>query len=203
MKTRFAGLGQRMALALVACLCLSAFALAQDNNSEAAVPRFVVMPKPVSGPIPAATLQEWNGSFTYNGTPYNYVMVGADPSTKQSATIKTWLIPIVIKIGSSTFDPTVGPKAPKGPFDSPYGNVLISPIFDATTDYNQGGTDLGPTQYIDAYQRGNFWNIVQNNPNSHLLLAPNVMNKITLTVPSQYGNSWVSPPFPSRRSPGS
>ncbi len=189
MKTRFTGLCQMMALALLACLCLSVLVAAQDNNSETATPRFVVIPKPVTGPPPPVALQEWNGSFTYNSHQYNFVMVGADPATNQTATIKTWLIPIVFKIGNSVFDPTVGAKAPKGPFDSPYGNTLISPLFDATTDYNQGGTDLGKAQYIDAYQRGNFWSIVQNNPNSHLVLSPNIMSKIVLTVPSQYGRT--------------
>jgi hypothetical protein len=192
MKTRFASLTQLMALAVLACCCFSTFATAQDNNQNdsTARGRFVVMPKPVlSGVKPANTLQEWNGSYTYNNTQYNFVMVGADPSTNATATVTTYLIPIVFQIGSSTFDPTVGPKAPKTPFDSPFGNVVTSPIFDKTTDYVQGGTDLGATQYIDAFQRGNFWSIVQNNPNSHLLLAPNVLPKVVLNVPAQYGRT--------------
>ena len=38
-------------------------------------------------------------------------------------------------------------------------------MFDSTTTYTQGGVDVGTTQYDDAFQRGNFWSIVQNNPN--------------------------------------
>ena len=50
--------------------------------------------------------------------------------------------------------------------------------------------DLGHTQYIDAFQRGNFWSIVQNNPNSHLLLGGptagiTVLPELTLNVPAQ------------------
>ena len=30
---------------------------------------------------------------------------------------------------------------------------------------------MGTTQYIDAYQRANFWGTVQSNPNYHLLLG--------------------------------
>ncbi len=49
-------------------------------------------------------------------------------------------------------------------------NTLTSPIFDSTTTYTQGGVNVGTTQYIDAFQRANFWGTVQSNPNSHLLL---------------------------------
>jgi hypothetical protein len=44
-------------------------------------------------------------------------------------------------------------------------------MFDNTTTYTQGGVDVGTTQYNDAFQRANFWSIVQNNPNSHMLLG--------------------------------
>ena len=75
MKTRYARLFQGMALALLACFCLSVLAVAQDSsvNDEKAVGRFVVIPPKPAAPgkiEPAGTLQEWNGSFTYNETNY-------------------------------------------------------------------------------------------------------------------------------------
>ena len=42
-------------------------------------------------------------------------------------------------------------------------NTLASPLFNAGIDFVQGGVDLGNTQYIDAYQRGNFWSGVSTN----------------------------------------
>ena len=65
-------------------LSVSALAVAQDSapDTESAMPRFAVIPPKPALPgheHPAGTLQEWNGSFTYNGVKYNYVMVGADP----------------------------------------------------------------------------------------------------------------------------
>jgi len=195
MKTRSTRLGLLMALTLLTVFCLSAFVLAQDNN-EKVTPRFVVIaPKPPAPGTasPASTLEEWNGSFTYNNHQYNYVMVGADPSTNQGALIPTIVIPVKIVLSDgTTFDPLKG-----GPF-SALARTITSPIFDKTTNYTQGGVNLGSTQYIDAYQRGNFWSIVQNNMNSHLLLGGatarlTVLPTLTLNVPS--GSGHLGHPF--------
>lgn len=192
MKTRYARLCQGMALALLACFCLSVLAVAQDSsvNDEHAVPRFVVIPpKPAApGKEPAGTLQEWNGSFTYNGTNYPYVMVGQNPSSNSPTEITSWMVPVKLVLSDgSVWDPLSG-----GPF-SPLALTLFSPMFDSTTTYTQGGVDVGTTQYNDAFQRGNFWSIVQNNLNSHILLGGptariSVLPELTLNVPAQYGH---------------
>jgi hypothetical protein len=45
--------------------------------------------------------------------------------------------------------------------------------------------NVGTTQYIDAYQRANFWGQVKSNPKYHLRLAgPTVMAEQTLTPPA-------------------
>src|SRR5271166_942577 len=195
MKTRSTRLGLLMALTLLICCTLSVFVMAQQRDSvtnEIVKPRFVVVPKAIDPnmPTPEVTLQEWNGSFMdHNGNNHNFVMVGADPSTNQGALIPTWIIPVKIVLSTGeVFDPISG-----GPF-SPLARTITSPIFDHTTDYTQGGVDLGHTQYIDAFQRGNFWSIVQNNRNSHLLLGGvtagvTVLPELTLNVPSQSGHT--------------
>ena len=187
MKTRFAGLCQLMALALVACFCLSTLAVAADST---ATPRFVVIPpKPAPPGQPAGNLLTWNGTFTYNNTQYNYVMVGHDPSTGQAAEISTYLIPVKIVLSDgTTYDPTSG--GPTGAL----ARTILSPIFDSTTTYTQGGVNVGQTQYVDAFQRANFWSIVQSNPGYHVLLGGptarvQVLPTLTLNVPSQYGHS--------------
>jgi hypothetical protein len=149
----------------------------------------VIPPRPAAAnlPAPSGTLREWNGSFTYNGVNYPYVMVGADPTTNQGAVITAWIIPVKIVLsGGQTFDPLSGGTA------SALARTLLSPIFDSSTTYVQGGVDVGTTQYIDAFQRANFWSIVQNHPNSHLLLGgptarPSVLPELTLHVPAQEG----------------
>jgi len=180
-----------MALALVACFCLSTLAVAAENDTEPAHPRYVVIaPKPAAPghEHPSSTLQEWNGSFTYNNNQYNYVMVGTDPSTNSGSLITTWIIPVKLVLSDgSVWDPLAG-----GPL-GPLGLTVNSPIFDSSTNYTQGGINVGTTQYIDAFQRANFWSTVQNNPNSHLLLGGpttriTVLPELTLNVPSSSGH---------------
>ena len=89
-------------------------------------------------------------------------------------------------------------------------NTINSPIFDSTTDYNQGGTDIGDTQYEDAVQRASLWGTVSGNQGYHVLLgAPTVEPLQTIKVSGSYGTVatdfgvWsqnFTPPGP--RSPG-
>ena len=189
MKTRIAGLCQLMALTLLVCCCFSAVTSAQDNN-ESVIPRFVVIPQkpPAPGtPEPSNSLLTWNGSFTYNGTPYNYVMVGNNPATGPSAIITTFVVPVKIVLsGGQTFDPFTG-----GPL-SPLAQTLRSPIFDTTTTYTQGGVNVGTTQYVDAFQRANFWNAPLDSGYHVLLGSPsfgiNILPELTLNVPAADGH---------------
>jgi hypothetical protein len=49
--------------------------------------------------------------------------------------------------------------------------------------------DVGTTQYIDAYQRANFWGTVSTHPNSHMLLGgPTVLAEQTLKPPKADGS---------------
>ena len=68
-------------------------------------------------------------------------------------------------------------------------NTLVSPIFDSTTTYTQGGVDVGTTQYIDAFQRANFWGTVKTDTNSHLLLSATVLAEQTLSPSRSYGKT--------------
>ncbi len=206
MKTRIAGLCQLMALALIVCFCFSVLASAQGSD-ERVTPRFVVLPPKPAAPgteAPSTTLATWNGSFTYNGHMYNYYMVGAAPATDTSVTVPTFIIPIKIVVNSAgtqyTFDPLATPAsdvasvAGQGVANTTVGRTITSPVFDSTTDYVQGGVDLGATQYIDAFQRGNFWSIVQTNTNTHVLLGgPTILPEQTLMVPP--GQGTVGHPF--------
>ena len=35
--------------------------------------------------------------------------------------------------------------------------MIASPVFVPGVNFTQGGTNLGTTQYADAFQRGDFW----------------------------------------------
>jgi hypothetical protein len=133
---------------------------------------------------PAAGLPLWNGSFKYNNNTYNYTMIGANPATSNvTTTIPVDLIPVKVVIDKYTFNPKT--KLSNG--NTVTQNTLDSPIYQSGIDFVQGGTDLGNTQYIDAFQRGNFWQYVKTNSSYHTLQSVKLIPQLTLKNPSGAG----------------
>ncbi len=165
----------------------------EDEVVIAPKARYAVVPAHPGGPSTFATtapLPTWNGSFTYNSTSYTYNMVGASPLSNSATTIPVVIIPVKIVITSrtgrtTTYDPAHMLSNGKTVVD----NTVASPIFDSTTNYTQGSMNVGTTQYIDAFQRANFWGTVQTNSNYHLLLGPTVRAEQTLSPPKTYGKT--------------
>jgi len=62
-----------------------------------------------------------------------------------------------------------------------------SPIL-KNADFNFGGTDVGTTQYTDAFQRGGFWSIIDKD-DYHLHLNPKVFAPAVVDVPAASGLS--------------
>jgi hypothetical protein len=168
-------------------------ALAQDDeiDNTPGTPKFVVMrPWPSASSVrPAVTLPTWNGSFVYGGITYRYNMVGTVPSSNASTTIPVFIIPIKIVITSRTGKKTTfDPSHVLSNGNTVIQNTVTSPLFDSTTTYTQGGVDVGTTQYIDAFQRANFWGAVQSNSNYHVLFGgPTVLTEQTLSPPKSDG----------------
>jgi len=75
------------------------------------VPRYVTLPaKPATADQiahPSAPLPTWNGSFTYNGTTYNYNMVGHCSEHRQIHHRQDFHYPCENIITGCTSDPTV------------------------------------------------------------------------------------------------
>jgi hypothetical protein len=114
-----------------------------------------------SFPVPT-----WAGSFTYSKQ-WNYTMIGQNPSNGGTTTVPVYLIPVAVNFGGTVL----------GPSPAIVSNVLASPIFcqpsgpnQCTIDFQSGGHDFGITQYMDAYQRANFWSDDSSN-NYHLYWA--------------------------------
>jgi hypothetical protein len=119
------------------------------------------------------------GSF-----PLPFNIVGTDPSLgANTTTIPTVLVPLKFvfpNAGSPTLDGT-----------SVLGATQNSPIFQ-TADYMAGPVDLGITQYGDALQRGEFWNLPGFSLDYHVLLsAPSIATTVTITVPPGKGNAFA------------
>jgi len=171
-----------LALVVLLCACLAGPLFAQEKPKA----KFVTLPPRYLNRLvaPAPTgLQSWNG--TAAGLPFT--MVGTDPSsTNTTTTVTAYLVPIRIVMAAASA--TRDPRHVLSNGRTVTQNVAVSPIFNSGIDFVQGGTDLGNTQYIDAYQRGNFWTDVSANTNYHVLLNLVVLPEQTLVVPPTAGS---------------
>ncbi|MGQ0760937.1 MAG: hypothetical protein ACT4OT_02790 [Acidobacteriota bacterium] len=129
------------------------------------------------------TIPHWSDSFTYQELTYKYTMVGTDPKRGSATTvIPTVIIPIrwVFEDGTvfdASTDLVDGETSIHG--------IINSPIF-RPRDYNVGGINVGNTQFGDAFQRANFWNLVsRRSPDYHVLLGePTVAPTVDVFVPN-------------------
>lgn len=177
------------ALLVVASLTGSAFA--QDEpDTLPAYPRYAVLHSRLpNGDAPLASpLPTWSGSYKYEGNTYSYVMVGDAPSTGTSTTIPVYIIPVVFKYKTGATTTSFTPETKQSNGLTAVQNTVASPIFQNMDWVTPEGTNLGTTQYEDAFQRGNFWGTVSSAPGYHVLLgAPTVEKVHTFTVPAADG----------------
>ena len=147
------------------------------------------------------TVQSSRDGNTYTGTMVGTTPFGADfPST----TVNTVLIPVILttntiavkitkgnvittKHGTTTFDPTVAQDAClRAPNDVPLTLMEQSPIF-RSEPFSFGPTNVGTTQYADAFQRANFWKFVGGTGYHTLLSSPNVLAPVSLSISGNQG----------------
>lgn len=139
----------------------------------------------------ASTVKVWKNSVTDGTTTFQFTMVGSDPSVHEaspSTTVKTVIVPVVIKvpIDRQGHYAVLDPTKPNGCDSvSPVKRTIASPIF-AKRAYTWRGTKVGTTQYIDAFQRANFWQYTGPtgvNPGYHVLLSHVTAPAVTVKVP--------------------
>jgi hypothetical protein len=159
---------------------------------------------------PAAS-QSLLSTFTYtvtssrDGNTYTGVMVGQDPHASNLAptNVTTPIIPLIITTntvatgltsggiltttnGTTTFDPTAADSVClKAPNNVPLTLFRQSPIFQSS-NFRFGQTSVGNTQYVDAYQRANFWQFVSGT-NYHTIVNPVLLHPITLNIAANQG----------------
>jgi hypothetical protein len=172
-------------LSALTCAGLAGSAVAQTQDT----PKFTTLTPRYFGNLAApatSTVTNWTGSLSAGGS--GFTMVGTDPqTTNTTTTVTAYLVPIRLIMSptpNSIFDPAH--VLPNG--RTVIQNTALSPIFNAGIDFVQGGTDLGNTQYIDAFQRGNFWSDVSVNTNYHVLLNLVVLPAVNISVPSSSGS---------------
>ena len=178
--------------------------------------------RPHAGPVvgsnskgsPMLPLWTFDVSSTRDHNNYSGVMVGHNPFTHgETARVPTQIVPIVITtnlIGTSVdssgnvtttpgvtaFDPTVPNTACLvSPNDVPLTLYRESPIIHAAK-FEFGGTTVGDTQYVDAFQRANFWSV--KDPDYHVLLDPvTTIQTVYINVPAADGLALEDCPWPA------
>jgi len=179
------------ALLLTAAMAFSA------NAGQKARPMYLSLHSATRHAVPGTPqLPQWTGSFTdRNGRDVNFTMVGGDPASTGTTHVGVVLVPVIAiyddNNGNKTFNPGKH-KVSNG--QTVLQNIANSPLFTANIDYVQGGTDLGTTQFIDAFQRGNFWSSVKKNPGYHLLYDASVAkDALQIHVTSGSGSVIANP----------
>jgi hypothetical protein len=194
---------RRTALLALLAATVSPLATQAATAAElAAQPMFKVLPPHGwtyhPGKHVPVSLLTWNGTINYSGHNYNFTMVGTNPaSTNGTTTVTAYIVPVIMNYtkaiyGSShhKFDPTR---------DTQNGvtidqNILNSPLFQ-NVDWNWGGTDVGTTQYVDAFQRASFWQNVTTNTSYHVVLSPTVLTSLVIKPTKAQGGAVINNPF--------
>ena len=163
------------------------FKVMHMKNGEALMPAFRRQA------ASATTIPLWNYSLVspLDNNTYSGQMVGRSPFYHgyRSISIQSYLIPVELTFSDGTvLDPTTS-NACLGA--TTLSVVQGSPIFQ-TTDWIMNGVDVGTTQYIDGFQRANFWSDVSVAGNSyHNALVLNTAAKIRVSVPAADGGAQV------------
>jgi hypothetical protein len=137
-----------------------------------------------------------------DGNSYSGSMVGANPfgSSFSTTSVDTVVIPVILttnsvavkitngsvittKAGTTVFNPTAADNSCLSSSNNvPVTLMAQSPIFLAEP-FQFGPTAVGTTQYIDAFQRGNFWQFVGGTA-YHTLLSPQAAAPVTVNLPA-------------------
>jgi len=164
------------------------------------------------------TLPLWtfNIKGSRDGDHHLGVMVGRDPFRNPgTARVPTFIVPLVFQThtvaasfdpttfkfttapGDTTVDPTaVDNTCLRAPNNVPVRVFRESPIFHAPPKpFTFNGTTVGDTQYVDAFQRANFWNVLgRDSDDYHVLLSPVItLQPVVIDVPASAGIALANP----------
>jgi hypothetical protein len=143
------------------------------------------------------------------------VMVGRDPFRNAGPEqVVTFIVPLVFHThtiataidpntlqfstapGDTVTDPTrVDNTCLAAPNNVPLTVFQQSPIFNAPpSPFVLNGVNVGATQYVDAFQRANFWGILGKGTNYHVLLSPVItLPPVIIDVPATAGLALTDP----------
>jgi hypothetical protein len=164
----------------------------QQAGSAAIPPRGIDPSSLEAAGLAGTTLANWSGSFVRSGTTYSYTMLGTNPALgSATTTVSAVLIPLKLIFSDGTVLDATAPIF--GNSRSTEQLIEQSPLFQNVA-FAPGGASVGTTQYIDAFQRANFWNYVNTSAkNYHVRFQVTPMPVQTLTVPAYFGYTEAGP----------
>jgi hypothetical protein len=173
-------------------------------------------PADVYSPLKSLPIWTFDVKASRDGHHHLGTMVGHDPFKNPGTDkIPTYIVPIVYRTHTvaTSWDPNTGvfttqpgettsdPTTPDNTCMASPNNVPLkvaeqSPIF-MPAHFVFGGTDVGTTQYLDAFQRASFWQALGKNANKyHVLLNPvETVQPVYLDVPPNEGLAITDPNF--------
>ena len=154
--------------------------------------RFIAAAPAVAG---NSSIPMWNYTIVspLDGKSYSGSMVGSSPFYRGARTtnIPTFVVPLIVKTpDGGTFDPTAFDGCDTGG-GTPFSQVLGSPVFQSSL-YTINGINMGSEQYLDAFQRANFYSSISATGDSyHTTLSPiTTLPAQTISIPANQGESW-------------
>src|SRR5579859_6275458 len=140
--------------------------------------------------LAGTTVPEYTSSVTVGTKSYSYTIVGKNPAkaaTNGSTTVNAEIVPLIMKWNGQTWDPTKTDSCDTGA--SALARTQKSPVF-VSQSWKFGTTSIGTGQYIDAFQRAEFWKYAQPsgiNPTFGDSLAVKTLSPVTINVPLAQG----------------
>jgi hypothetical protein len=127
--------------------------------------------KPVPGgakPRPATIPMSTYSFVATKGTskkPYTGTLAGTSPfaSPLSGSTIPVVVVPMVVNINGTVFDPTAPNSCGAEAGVSAMTRIMESPIVQPT-QLTFNGVDVGYVQYVDGFMRAEFWQTINGNP---------------------------------------
>ena len=148
----------------------------------------IVRPRPTPQAGPEVPTWRYEIVSPVNGVSYSGYIVGSGLRGARTTTIPVILVPFIVQFTNTTtgftttFDPSTQPDAGCTAGRTVMNLVENSPIFESRS-WTLNGVELGMTQYIDAFQRSNFWEYVRDAGNPwHILLSYTVGEPLVLPL---------------------
>ena len=141
----------------------------------------------------AQTIPLWSYSTVgQDGQAYTGAMVGRSPFAHghRTTTIPTFLVPVILRFQDSgdVFDPTIYDGCAVSN-ESVIQLIKNSPLI-SPQNFTMNGVDVGVGQYLDEFQRANFWSEVGGTPyHTTFSTNPTVLSPVYVTVPIGYGGT--------------